>query len=207
MASYSSQKYFLNYVMVSIIAFYSSTLSAKNKSADTPLPNPKVLQQLLKDKIFVKTSIESNQNHQKQQILDYYIAGLHPASCPKALRKLSLYQHFKDYFSHITQSLYNEKNKEIFIRLDHPVLPHPFTLNFQLPRITKEGSYPFIFKKGIFNNLQGWIYVSTYTNRCLFQTQANWTGKHTGYPDTLIEIFSDTLSRIAMEKLFRATQF
>ena len=76
-------------------------------------------------------------------------------------------------------------------------------LTFKLPRITKVGSYEFVFDQGFLKDLKGTIYVVNYKNRCLFFTKAQWTGPSTGFPDIIFEFFSQTLAKISMEKLFR----
>ena len=140
-----------------------------------------------------------------QQSLSYYAAGLHPRSCTKALRKMSQYESYKDFISFITHSRYDKRAQKIFLRFDHALLPFPLTLYFAIPRITRPGIYPFYFDKGMLTGLRGKIQVSPHGERCLMEVTSNWRGKSTGINDLVFEIFSVTLGKLGIKKVFRVS--
>lgn len=148
----------------------------------------------------VETFRSGPQKEQKMTLLEM---GLHPQACPPILAKLKHYERYADYLDFITTSTYEESSQWLNLGIDSPLLPYPLSLRFQLPRIAQPGVYPFLFSTGIFPNLQGVIEVFTYKDRCLFSLKADWQGPHTGIPDMVIEIFSQTLLEKGMEKLFR----
>ena len=76
-------------------------------------------------------------------------------------------------------------------------------MTFKIPRIKKEGAYPYRFHKGFLSGLKGTIKLFNYKGRCLFYTDAKWVGPHSGYSDFVFELFSSTLARIAMNNLLR----
>jgi hypothetical protein len=137
------------------------------------------------------------------QELHFSIAGFHQKSCDFALKKLSLYESYSKFINFVKSSQYNEENQEINFLLSHVLLPYDMRLIFKLPRITDEGTYPFSFDQGILKDLKGTIYVQKIDNRCLFYSKADWSGQDTKIPDTIFEIFSQTLAKMTMERLFR----
>ncbi len=167
----------------------------------------------LKEKIFagdifseskVKTLVLGTGKETKEiQQLDFSIAGYHEKSCEFVLKKLSLYENYSDFLSFVKKSEYNEQTQEIKFLLSHILLPYDMHLIFKLPRITKVGSYKFSFDQGFLKDLNGTIYVESIDKRCLFYSKANWTGPHTKIPSPIFEFFSQTLSKISMERLFR----
>jgi len=136
----------------------------------------------------------------KQQSMDFYIAGLHKKSCRHALRTLSRYEDFSKHITFVKSSQYNEGRIDLL--LDSTLLPSKMRLNFQIPRITSPGSYPFMFDQGFFFFFHGTIHVIEHDTRCLFYTTANWSGPDTGYDDSLMEFFSSALSDVSMRALF-----
>ena len=155
---------------------------------------------LKKGKIVVSAKIQTKNNQQK---LDYYAAGLHPFSCSKALRKISKYESYKDFISFITKSRYNEKTQKIYLLFNHVLMPSPLSLHFVIPRITAPGYYPFHFPKGLLKGLQGRAQVSPYGQRCFMEVASNWKGRPTGINDTVFEVFSITLGKLGIRKVFR----
>lgn len=139
----------------------------------------------------------------KKQSLNFFIAGLHKKSCRYAMRKLSMYEKLKNYLGFVTESLYDPKTKIISLTLDHALLPISMGMTFKIPRIKKEGTYPYSFHRGFLKGLRGNIHLFKHKNRCLFYTDANWYGPHSGYSDFIFELFSSTLARIAMNNLLR----
>ena len=143
------------------------------------------------------------QSKNGQQSLDYYAAGLHPRSCRKALFKISQYESYSEFISFITHSRYDKKQGKIYLRFDHTLLPFPLTLHFVIPRITSPGRYDFSFDTGILQGLLGKIQVSPHGERCLMELTSTWRGKPTGINDLVLEIFSVTLGKLGVKKIFR----
>ncbi len=163
-----------------------------------------VWKKILNGDIYTKSHVEDFEIFkQKKQKLDFYIAGLHKKSCSFALKKLSHYESFKDHIGYIKRSSYDDKSERVDFLLSSSLLPYNMTLNFQIPRIRKPGSYHFIFDKGFLRNLKGTITAVEYKNRCLFYTTAHWEGDHSGIPNAIFSFFSKAMSQLAMENLFR----
>lgn len=157
-----------------------------------------------KKRIYRKAIVKTKDN---KQSLDYKIYGIHPNKCRTALRKLSRYEKFNEYIDLVKLSGYSEKKKQIYLYLDHTLMPFPMSLTFNIPRIKKPGVYPFTFDKGFLKGLKGEIHVRQLSdNRCLFFSKSYWKGPKSSIPDTLFEMFSETLGELAMEKLFRVSR-
>lgn len=139
----------------------------------------------------------------KFQSLNFSIAGLHKKSCSYALKTLSQYEKFNKFVSFVEESEYDEKKQEIYFRLSHLLLPYDMLLIFNLPRINSPGSYPFKFEIGFLKGLQGTIHVINHHNRCLFYSEAKWSGPDTGLNALIFEVFSQALTKLSMETLFR----
>jgi hypothetical protein len=139
----------------------------------------------------------------KYQSLQFKILGLHKKSCNYALKTLSDYEHFHKFLDFVKVSKYNSETEEIDFILSHMLLPYDMQLIFKLPRIKENGDYPFQFEIGFLKGLKGIIHVIPYSNRCLFFTEAKWNGPHTGHANLTFEFFSQGLSKISMELLFR----
>ncbi len=170
------------------------------------LPYKKNLKEkILEGEIFSESKVTSTSSDKKNetQELHFTIAGLHPKSCSYALKKLSVYEGYSKFLDFVKVSKYDEKTQEIDFLLSHALLPYDMRLVFKLPRIEKEGVYPFEFEHGILKNLKGNIYAINHNGKCLFFTKADWQGAHTGFPNVVFEFFSQTLAKLSMEKLFR----
>ncbi len=152
------------------------------------------------DAIYCKSHVETKE---KSQSLEYFIVGLHKKNCRVALSKLSQYERFEEFLDFVEKSKYNEEQKRITLYLGHILMPFDMILDFQIPRITQPGSYPFRFDKGFLKNLTGEISISQHNDRCLFATQARWKGPKTRIPDRVFGFFSQALGKNAMETLFR----
>ena len=139
---------------------------------------------------------------QKRQKLRYEIIGLHTRSCQVALSRLSQYTRYKEWVSLIKESRYSLAQKRVFFKISHTLLPFNMGIDFKLPIIKKPGHYLFEFDKGFLKGLKGIIKVKEKQNRCLFHTQAQWQGPHTGINSTLFSFFSRTLGVLTMKKLF-----
>jgi hypothetical protein len=164
----------------------------------------KLKEKIFEGEIFSESTVKSSViSSQKIQNLNFSIAGLHEKNCSYALKTLSLYESYTKLLDFVKESAYDENSQLLNFKLSHVLLPYDMRLIFKLPRITKEGKYPFVFEHGILKDLKGTIYVINYQNRCLFYSTANWTGPSTGFPDVIFEFFSQSLAKLTMEKLFR----
>lgn len=159
---------------------------------------------ILAGEIFSESKVSSfEEKGIKKQSLNFSIAGLHKKDCRYALKTLSNYENYHKYVSFITESSYDVKKEEIEFRLSHILLPYDMLLIFKLPRITDVGVYPFSFDIGFLKGLHGNIHVINHNNRCVFYSTANWSGNDSGLNDYIFEVFSQALSKLSMETLFR----
>ena len=161
-----------------------------------------IKENILAGEVFSESKVKSL-NLNKDQSLKFSIAGLHPKSCVYVLKTLSLYEEYSHFLSFVKESHYDVSKQEIYFVLSHFLLPYDMALIFKLPRITSTGVYPFTFDIGILKDLHGKIYVSDYAGKCLFYSNAEWIGPKTGFPNVVFELFSQALSKLSMEVLFR----
>lgn len=141
------------------------------------------------------------------QAMDFWAAGLHPKSCRVALRRLSRYEDYKNYLGFLEESLYFEDLQLISFRISTPLFPIKFGLRFKIPRVDKEGVYPFHFQEGFLKNLKGKIHISEEQGRCFFYIKSEWQGPYSGFSNMVLEIFSKTIIKLGAEKLFRVSSF
>jgi hypothetical protein len=139
------------------------------------------------------------------QSLNFKLAGIHKRSCRFALKKISLYENYKDYMGFIKNSSFNEKTSRIYLNISHLILPIDMVLYFILPRIKKPGVYPFRFDQGFLKDLAGEIHVNPTKNQCFFYVSAQWEGADTGFSNSLFEFFSKGIAILAIENLFRVS--
>ncbi|MFZ4714386.1 MAG: hypothetical protein ACOYL6_11760 [Bacteriovoracaceae bacterium] len=166
-----------------------------------------VLKRVDDGEVYTKSIVEDQGSGEKrEQSLNFMITGLHPKSCHFALRKLSLFEQYKNLVDFIRDSQYDEKMGRVYFLLESKILPVKMSLSFNIPRINKAGVYDFSFDQGIFLHLKGKIHAYEYKNKCLIFSEAHWQGRHTGYPNIMVELFSETLSKISMETMFRVTK-
>jgi hypothetical protein len=169
--------------------------------------NQEVVKRVDEGEVYTKSIVNDHQeNKGKEQSLSFFITGLHSKNCSLALKKLSLFEQYKNLVDFITESNYDENKNRVYFLLESKLLPMKMSLSFNIPRIEKPGVYPFSFDQGIFVNLKGKIHAYDYKNKCLIFSEAQWRGKHTGYPNIMVEMFSETLSKISMETMFRLTK-
>lgn len=182
--------------------FFSKTLCSQEQMLKILPYKKNIKENILEGQVFSESKVKSF-NSNKEQSLNFSIAGLHPKSCTYALKTLSLYEDYSRFLSFVKESRYNEVTKEINFVLSHFLLPYDMRLIFTLPRITTQGTYPFTFDIGLLKNLHGDIHVIDRGSRCLFYSTAEWKGPHTGINNIIFELFSQALSRLSMEILFR----
>jgi hypothetical protein len=182
--------------------FASKTLCSQEQKLKILPYKKNIKENILAGDIYAESKVNSF-NLDKSQSLQFSAAGLHPKSCAYALKTLSLYEEYSHYLSFIEASSYNEAKKEINFIISYVLLPYDLSLTFTLPRITAPGNYPFTFENGILKNLHGNIQVLETGGRCLIYSTADWTGVHSGINNTILQIFSEVISKMTMEKLFR----
>lgn len=166
--------------------------------------NKESIKNLENGKIVTDAIVNSNHNVQSFALK---ASAIHPKSCSKALRKISMFEMYSDWISFINFSHYDEKNKLLTLKANHVLLPYPMLIHIIVDRPTKSGKYPFIFPTGMFKGLTGEFEILKYKNSCLFYAHSNWKGPKTKLPNFVIELFAETLSRIGGEILIRKTQF
>lgn len=186
---------------------FNAPLHAKNEILDwSHLPiDTRIKEKLSSDNaIYCTSKVDSYKLDNKEyQSLDYFIAGLHQKKCRIALSKLSQYERYQEFIDFVKISRYDRERKHIKLHLGHILMPFDMILDFEIPRISKPGVYPFHFDKGFLKGLTGEISVSQHNNRCLFATQARWKGPKSKIPDQVFSFFSQSLGKNAMETLFR----
>lgn len=200
-----SQKKWTNILFLLLILF--STITSVNANTVkiinfSNLPYKKsTKKKILSEEPFVNSEVKSFEK--KMQSLNISMAGMHKKKCIPALRKISLYENYQDFLTFIEKSSYDEKKERIILLISSSILPMKMVLDFKLPRIKKPGVYHFKFDKGFLKGLLGEIHVSRHNERCLFFVKGDWIGPDTGFPNLLLELFSSTLTKLGMEKLFR----
>lgn len=165
--------------------------------------DPKIVKIITNKNIYRKSIVTSQGDIQS---LDYNIYGIHPNDCKTALKKLSRYEKFHEYLDLVKLSGYDENKKMIYLFIDSALLPFPMSLNFKIDRITKPGRYEFSFDKGFLKGLIGHINVHETKTGCYFHADSKWSGPTSKIPDTIFEIFSETVGELAMNNLFRVTK-
>ncbi len=216
---------YLSLIILLILISYSA-LAQDLKSSISPTNAPFTIdsagltskqKKIIKDhEIYAKSEVKNHKKSsqivgplktsmQKVQSLDFKLAGVHKRSCRYALKKISLYEKYKDYMGFIKNSTYDEKTSRIYLKISHVILPIDMVLYFIIPRIKKPGAYPFVFDKGFLKDLKGKIHVSPLGNECFFYVTANWEGPDTGFSNSLFEFFSKGIAVLAIENLFRVS--
>lgn len=216
---------YLGSIILLILISYSS-FAKDQKSSQSPIKTPLDIDSVSLTKkqkkiiqaheVYAKSVVKSFKSTVKNlgplltgesevQSLDFKLAGIHKRSCRYALKKISLYENYKDYMGFIKNSSFNEKTSRIYLKISHAILPIDMVLYFILPRIKSEGVYPFIFDKGFLKDLAGEIHVSSIKNQCFFYVSAKWEGPDTGFSDSLFEFFSKGIAVLAIENLFRVS--
>ena len=193
-------------IIIFCFYFWANCLCSAELSFENLPYKKNIKENILAGEVFSESKVKST-GPKKDQNLHFSIAGLHPRSCSYALKTLSLYEEYSKFLSFVKESKYNEQKQEIDILLSHILLPYDMRLTFILPRITSTGSYQFTFDVGILKNLHGTINVINYSknnqSRCLFYSTAEWSGPNTGFHNYVFELFSQALSKLSMEMLFR----
>jgi len=143
----------------------------------------------------------------KEQQMMLFVSGIHPRNCAKAMRKLSLYENYSTYIDFIKKSSFDEKTEQVNFVIDHLLLPFPMNLSFKIPRITKEGRYPFTFDHGFLKDLKGTIGVKNVGKFCLLTLKTDWRGPETPIPNIVFSTFIETVGKLGLEHLIRVSLF
>jgi hypothetical protein len=107
----------------------------------------------------------------------------------------------------VKQSSYDEKTQKFSFTIDHVLLPFPMIVGFKIPRITKEGQYPFLFEDGFLKGLTGKIIVKEVGKYCLLSMKTDWRGPASPLPNGIFGTFVQTVGKIGLEKLIRVSLF
>lgn len=142
-----------------------------------------------------------------KQDLFLFVSGIHPRSCQRAMRKLSLYENYPNYIDFIKTSFYDDKNQKWSFTIDHALLPFAMIVKFKLPRITGEGLYPFTFEDGFLKDLKGTVIVQNLGTHCLLGLRADWVGPETKIPNLIFGTFIQTVGKLGLEHLIRVSLF
>jgi hypothetical protein len=156
---------------------------------------------LKKGKIIGQSQVSDENQKQK---LKLYAAGLHWKNCTETLATISQYENYQKMIDFVQSSSYAQKRLRLV--LGHRLLPTDFILMVKIPRIIQPGRYHYLLEKGLFDGLSGTIVVRQLGQRCFYFLDANWKGKDTGYPNLLVQTFTQTLAKKAMETLFFQTK-
>lgn len=163
------------------------------------------IEDLLKGEVISIGKVNSPTSKEQQMML--FVAGVHPRSCTRAMRKLSLYENYKDYMDFIKSSRYDEKKQRISFTIDHVLLPFPMLVGFKIERITKPGIYPFTFEEGFLKDLQGRIIVRDVGKFCLLGLKTDWRGPESKIPNIVFSTFVQTVGKLGLEHLIRVSLF
>ena len=152
--------------------------------------------------VLVESTVKSSK---KQQSFKMRGMAYHPKACTKVIKKLSYFENYPNMIDFIKSVKYQEKHSFLTVKADHTLLPYPMIIHVIMKRPTKEGVYPFKFATGMFSGLKGSFTIKEVDNRCSVFVQSNWKGPDTKIPDLAIELFSETLTKIAVRTLIRKT--
>ena len=189
-------------IIITTVLLYFKTFSMEKIFPEKEV-SIKIMKVIDSNRVYKKSVVDSKD---KIQSLNYVIAGLHPNKCRKALKKLSRYEKFHEYLDLVKVSGYSEKSKEVYLYVDSALMPFPMSLKFKLDRIKKVGHYHFYFDQGFLKGLKGNIFISEHKNRCMFYSTTYWKGPKSKIPDTIFEVFTETVGELAMKALFKSTR-
>lgn len=163
------------------------------------------LEDLLKGEVISTGKVDSPTAKEQQMML--FVSGVHPRNCTRAMRKLSLYENYHTYMDFIKTSSYNESTQKFSFTIDHTLLPFPMIVGFKIPRITKEGIYPFTFEDGFLKGLQGKVIVQEVGKFCLLGLKTDWRGPESRIPNLVFGTFVQTVGKLGLEHLIRVSLF
>lgn len=168
-------------------------------------PSEGEIEDLLKGVVISVGNVTSPTDKEQQMML--FVSGVHPRNCTRAMRKLSLYENYSSYMDFIKKSSYDEKKEQMYFVIDHMLIPFPMHVTFKLPRITKEGHYPFTFDHGFLKDLKGTVAVKNIGKFCLLTLKTDWRGPETNIPNFPFSAFIQTVGKMGLEHLIRVSHF
>ncbi len=168
-------------------------------------PSKGEIEDLLKGEVISIGKVESPTEKEQQMML--FVSGIHPRNCNRAMRKLSLYENYHQYMDFIKTSQYDEKKQIFLFTIDHTLLPFPMIVKFKIPRIKKEGRYPFTFEDGFLKDLQGTVVVKEVGKYCLLGLKTDWRGAESRIPNIVFSTFIQTVGKLGLEHLIRVSLF
>ena len=181
-------------------------------SKNVPNLSPSIEKHILNFRPYISSTVtETTTNNIVFQNLKVRFGSLHKRKCEYVFKKLSRYENYSKYLSFVKKSKYFEKRKRVEFYLSSIFLPFDMILNFKIPRIKGPGEYPFIFDSGFLKGLNGNIHVSKkkFKNNkdplCFIYINAEWKGKKTKIPNTVFELFTSTIIRLGLTKLYRVS--
>ncbi len=206
-------------LLISIIILFSTFASAQLKMAlptsfgipikeelKTFFPvSSGQLEDMLKGDVISEGDVVSPS--EKEQKMMLFVSGVHPRNCTRAMRKLSLYENYNQYMDFVKESSYDDKTERIRLVINHTLLPFPMVVGFKIPRIKKEGHYPFLFENGFLKDLKGTVIVKEVGKFCLLGLKTDWRGPESKIPNVIFETFVQTVGKLGLEHLIRVSMF
>jgi len=197
-------QYFIIFLLLVHVCFANAVI-IKTSAYSTQSKNIQI--HLESNQSYVSSEVETTSQNNEQSF-KISISALHKKSCHDTFRYLSRYEDYKEYLSFIKQSKYDDQKDRVHFLLSATVLPFDMILNFNIPRITQPGVYPFIFDQGFLSSLKGFITVEDFEEdkkgfKCFVSVNANWKGPKSKIPDIIFELFTATIARIGIETLFK----
>lgn len=168
-------------------------------------PSEGQTEDLLKGDVVSVGHVNSPTDKEQQMML--FVSGIHPRNCTRAMRKLSLYENYSSYMEFIKTSHYNDQTQKFSFTIDHALLPFPMIVGFKIPRITKEGHYPFTFDDGFLKDLKGTVIVKEVGKFCLLGLKTDWRGPESKIPNLVFGTFVQTVGKLGLEHLIRVSLF
>jgi len=168
-------------------------------------PSEGEIEDLLKGEVISTGKVHSPTEKEQQMYL--FVAGVHPRNCTRTMRKLSLYENYKNYMDFIKTSQYDDVSQKFSFTIDHALLPFPMIVKFKIPRITKEGTYPFTFEDGFLKDLKGTVIVQDIGKFCLLGLKTDWRGPESRIPNIVFGTFVQTVGKLGLEHLIRVSIF
>jgi hypothetical protein len=157
---------------------------------------------LIKKGVLVDSKVETQG---KKQSFEYKAFAIHPKRCSRVLPRLARFENLKEMISFIKTANYNEKHSYLTLKADHVLLPYPMIINIITKRPLKEGIYEFSFPTGLFAGLTGKYIIKEVDKKCTVFARSHWNGPNTRLPDLVIEVFSQSLTTLAFDKILRKT--
>jgi len=185
-------------------AFNSSSLPQpiKKKLRQEQNLSETQIEELWKGEVLSRVNVKTKQNTQS---LDLWVSAFHPQNCRKALRKISHYEGYNEFLNFVKSSQYDDKTHRWQIKLDHFLMPFPMYLDFKMPRVKKEGNYPFTFEKGFLSGLIGEVEARETAGRCQLTLSSKWSGPKSKIPDMIFASFVQTLAELGLSHLIRSS--